>query len=570
MPEGGIAEVKARLDIADVIRRYVDLRMAGGRLMGACPFHHETKPSFSVNPEEGFFYCFGCQASGDVIDFYGRLNGLEFKEALAQLADEAGVELKAGSGESPRESEKRRFRKRIFDMNSLAMRHFAENLRMAAGEIAREYLKDRGVSGEIARDFALGYSLDDWRGLERLLASKGFGRDEAAEAGLLVKKDPNKVYDRFRGRLMFPIIDLSGRVVAFGARTLTGDDPKYLNTSETDVYTKGDHLYGLSQARKHMTRSRTGVLTEGYTDVLSLHQFGFGNACGVLGTSLTANQVKRLAGFCNRVELVFDGDDAGRKAALRSAEMIVTRGLDCKVVLMPEGEDVDSLLQARGAEAFEKLLDEAPEGMDFCLRTVRDTFSPKEVMDWAGKFLRDLAREDMAAFFIPRIAAGLGLSERELRANLKPGRNVVRRERGAGSEDQKHEGPDCYRLGFFIRNPDYVGKAADKGLWRILQHEWARSLWDKIVETGVNQDTLPHLTEPEKRFWIQSRLVDGETPEKQEEIWRGIQEELETVKRREKLKSIREALQKAQDENDEAEIMRLLKERKEISGRLDE
>lgn len=570
MPKGGIAEVKARLNIADVVGRYVNLKPAGGRLMGPCPFHSETKPSFSVNSEEGFYYCFGCQASGDVIDFFSRLNGLEFKEALAQLADEAGVELSAGKEESPGETVKRRFKKRIFDMNSLALRHFAENLRRPAGEIAREYLKNRGVSGEIARDFALGYSLDDWHGLERLLTSRGFDLDEGVRAGVLSSNERGNVYDRFRGRLMFPIIDLSGRTVAFGARTLTGDDPKYLNTSETEVYTKGDHLYGLNQARKHMTRSRTGLLTEGYTDVLSLHQFGFGNSCGVLGTSLTENQVKRLAGFCSRVDLVFDGDDAGRKAAIRSAEMVIARGLDCKVVLMPEGEDVDSLLQAGGAEAFEKFRHDAPEGMDFCVRTVRETFSPKEVMDWAAKFLRGLAREDLVAFFIPRIATGLGISERELRAGLKRGKSAARREKGIDNGPVRQEGPDCYRLGFFIRNPEYIGEAADKELWRILQNEWARSLWDKMVETGASEDTLPILTEPEKRFWIQSRLVDGETPEKTKKIWQGILEELEMANRRERLKTIREALRKAQEDGDEAEIMRLLKERKEISGRLDE
>lgn len=569
MAVGGIAEVKARLDIGEIVRRYVDLRMAGGRLMGPCPFHNETKPSFSVNPEEGFFYCFGCQASGDVIDFYSRINGLDFKDALAQLAEEAGVELKAAPGDSPREAESRRARKRVFDMNGLALRHFASNLRMAAGEAARGYLKERGVSGEIARDFALGYSLDDWHGLERALLSKGYSKDEAVLAGLLVKNERGSIYDRFRGRLMFPITDLSGRVVAFGARTLTGDDPKYLNTSETEVYVKGDHLYGLSQARKHMTKSRTGILTEGYTDVLSLHQFGFGNACGVLGTSLTANQVKRLGGFCRRMDLVFDGDEAGRKAALRSAEMIITSGLACRVVLLPDGEDVDSLLQSSGAGAFENLLDQAPEGLDFCMRTVRDTFSPKEVMDWAAKFLRDLAREDMAAFFIPRIAAGLGLSERELRAGPRPASAPTMRTRSAQGGTVRLEGPDCFRLGFFIRNHEYVGKAADRDLCGILEHDWARSLWNKLAQAG---DSKPpqDLTEPEKRFWIECRLAERESPEKQDEIWTGILEELQMAEKRERLRMIRDALRKAQDEHDEVEITRLLRERKEISGRPDE
>jgi DNA primase len=556
---GGITEVKARSDLADVVRRYVDLRMAGGRLMGVCPFHHESKPSFSVNPAEGFFYCFGCQASGDVIDFYSRINGLEFKEALAQLADEAGVELKAAAKKDPAAAEKHKRRKDIFAMNGLADEHFRRCLRHEAGKTAREYLKGRGVSGEIARDFALGYSLDDWHGLEKVLAAKGFSREAAVEAGLLSMNESGKIYDRFRGRLMFPIQDLTGKVVAFGARTLTGDDPKYLNTSETPVYTKGEHLYGLAQARRHMARSREGMLTEGYTDVISLHQFGFSNACGVLGTSLTAKQVDRLAGFCRRVDLVFDGDDAGRKAALRSAEMILTRGLSCRVVLLPEGEDVDSILHGKGAEAFARMAENAPEGLEFCLKTVRDEFAPKEVMDWAGKFLKDLAREDMAAYFIPKLASGLGLLEAELRRGLRPGARAAQSGSSQAPAGGTAAGPDAFRLGFFIKNPEYIGKAADKDIRSILKSEWAKALWDKLADPDED-DVVSTLNESEKRFWIQCRLEERSEPEEQEKTWNDILDELQVAGAGRRRKSIREALMRAQAARDEAEIQRLNQE----------
>jgi DNA primase len=245
--------------------------------------------------------------------------------------------------------------------------------------------------------------------------------------------------------------------------------------------------------------------------------------------------------------------------------MILTRGLACKVIILPEGEDVDSLLQAKGAGAFENLVDEAPEGLDYCLRTVRDTFAPKEVMDWATKFLRDLAREDMAAFFIPRIAAGLGLSERELRSGPRPATPPGRRASAEQQGPSRDECPDCYRLGFFIRNHGFIGECAGRDVCRILEHDWAKLLWNKLKDAG--ESGPPHdLTEPEKRFWIECRLAECESPEKQQEIWQGILEELEQAGSKDRKQEILQALRKAQDEKNEVEIERLnLEWAKEIS-----
>ncbi|MGE4553871.1 MAG: DNA primase, partial [Desulfovibrionaceae bacterium] len=511
--------IKARLNIADVVRRYVDLRPVSGRWMGACPFHQETKPSFSVNDAEGFFYCFGCQASGDVIDFYMRINGLEFRDALEQLAAEAGVDL-GDSRPDPQADARRQAKKRMLEMHDLAREHFIRNLHHAAGQPARDYLQRRGMAPDMVREFSLGYSLDDWHGLDKFLQSKGFSPDEATEAGLLSRNEKGSMYDRFRGRLIFPIQDLSGRVIAFGGRILMDGEPKYLNSSDTPIYKKGDHLYGLNLARPAMNRSRRAILTEGYVDVMSLHQFGYRDACGVLGTALTRDQVRRLTGLCSRVDLIFDGDNAGRKAALKSAEMILSIGAACRVVMLPQGEDVDSLLQTQGSAALDPLLDAAQEGLAFCTRTMSEQAAPREIIAWAQRFLSELESPQLRAYYLPRVAAGLGLYEAELRgdpairrgprnpapaASAGPGDPMDAPRRSGPADAGKPDEKDAYFLCFAMQYPEYVPALAKLGLGEVLSAPFSEQLWAKLLDhqgEGMPEGLAPQ----EKAFWARSRL----------------------------------------------------------------
>jgi DNA primase len=517
MDRSAVEAVKARISIADIVRRYVDLKPVSGRWMGACPFHQETKPSMSVNDDEGFFYCFGCQASGDVIDFYSRINGLEFRESLEQLAAEAGIEL-GNVPHDPHAAERKARANLYLDMHDEANSWFQRNLSMATGDVARRYLANRGMTPDVMGKFGLGYSPDDWHGLANFLKSKERTPEQGVEAGLLSKNEKGNIYDRFRGRLIFPIQNLSGRVIAFGGRIITDGEPKYLNSSDTPIYKKGDHLYGLNLARSTMTRSKRALLTEGYMDVISLHQFGYTDACGVLGTALTPEQVKRLAGFCSRVDLVFDGDGAGRKAALKSSRMILLEGVACKVVLMPDGEDVDSLLQTKGAEGFEACMAQAPDGLDFCLTTLRNEFAPREIMAWAKGFLTDLADASLRAFYLPRLTAGLGLSETDFRrdAGVPVASRATapqRRQESPSRQTQRgHVAPavgkedkdDRYFLKFPIQYPDYVPALAQKGFGNILGTQWAAALWEKLVNAQHGQ-ILSQLNENEKGFYIRCR-----------------------------------------------------------------
>ncbi len=569
-----IQAIKQRLNIVDVVRRYVALRPGGGRQMGFCPFHQEKTASFSVNETEGFFYCFGCGVGGDVIDFYQRINGLEFKDALEQLASEAGVDI-GDFRPDPEYDARQRLKKSCLEMHTAAQEYYRSNLNLAAGDASRAYLRRRGMNDGIVSAFGLGASSDDWQGLANFLKGRGFESDEAVRAGLLSQKEGGgRAYDRFRGRLIFPIQNLSGQVIAFGGRVLTDGEPKYLNSSDTPIYKKGEHLYGLFQARQAMTRSKRAILTEGYMDVLSLHQFGYVDACGVLGTALTQDQVKRVAGFCSRMVLVFDGDGAGRKAALRSAEMILQYGVSCSVVRLPDGEDVDSLLQTRGKEGFDVCLDDAVDGLDYCFSVVRDGFAPREIVAWANGFLAHLADNSLRPFYIPRLAQGLGLAEADLRrfgagqGRLDAGTTNRAPSGQARGRDKRRDAPrapavgseerdDRYFLRLPIQYPEYVPELAKRGFEALLTTDFGRELWRKLAQAGVD-DVLPDLSQEEKSFWADTRSKDKPEGDDLTQEWLHVCRRIENAGVRRSREDLMDQIRAATSRGDAEEVKRLM------------
>jgi DNA primase len=558
--QGLIAQIKARLRIEDVIGRHVELRPAGTRLVAPCPFHQETKPSFSVNPEGGFYYCFGCQASGDVIEFYRAINGLEFGEAVEALAREAGLETRRRPAYQPAGALSKG---QCLEMHAVAATFFRQTLARPAGQAARDYIARRGLAPEIVERFCLGWAPAGWNELRDHLRRGGFPEQMAEKAGLVSKSAKGSYYDRFRERLIFPIMNLSGQTVAFGGRSLTdGDGPKYLNSSETPIYIKGEHLYGLYQARRAMSHTRSVLLTEGYVDVLSLHQFGFENSCGVLGTALTREQVHRLSGLVGRVDLVFDGDNAGRKAALRSAEMILTQGLKCRVLLMPEGEDVDSVLQKFGRERLEELVSRAVDGLDYCMRQVSETRSPKEVLQWAMGFVRQLGDHDLQSFYLPKLPAGLGLSEAEWRQVLPdPGGKAEAAGQGARPAARREACKPAPRarglLAFAVRLPAYHGPLHELGMGAALATERGRIFWGKIY--GANpHEVLSTLDQGEKQFYVQCQMRPDVAADDGRGEWDEIREFLQQTGRRRELDSLNAGLRKARQNGDFQEELRLL------------
>ena len=516
-------EIKARLNILDVVKRYVELRRAGNRWVAPCPFHQETKPSFSVNEEEGFFYCFGCQAAGDIFDFYGRINGLEFKEALEHLAEEAGV-LIEDTRPDPRAAAERDFRKTALRMYELAKNHFRRNLVTEAGAACRDYLDRRKLDPAIIESFELGWSLPQWQGLADALRRGGFSPAQGIEAGLLAANERGSGYDRFRGRLIFPIKNLSGQVIAFGGRIIGDEDAaKYINSTDSPLYKKGDNLYGLHQARRGISARQSVILTEGYMDVLTLHQFGYTNACGVLGTALTPEQVRRLAGFCSQFELIFDGDAPGRKAALRACEMVLARGLACKVVTLPEKEDIDSLLQEKGPEAFEELRRFAPDGLDFCIRAL-SALAPKEALDWVKAFLGAVEQPELLTRYISRLTHGLDLDEREVRAGLRGQAGAAGGGISRGGPEPVHvvkkDALDREIMKFLVRYPHHLPVLRDAGALLVFTESWAASLWEKVDSCAPDFDpdtVLRRLDDKEKEFWGRFRVMQAPPADHQQE-----------------------------------------------------
>ena len=543
-----IQEIKRRLNMADLVRRYVELRRVGPRWVAPCPFHQETKPSFSVNEEEGFFYCFGCQAAGDLFDFYGRINGLNFRETLEQLAEETGVQLDAAPTRDDRKHDEAVSRRRqILRMHEVAVQHFAQNLTRPQGQECREYIERRGLSPAVIERFALGWSLRDWQALTSALRRAGFTDALGVEAALLGASNKgtpgdsgqSRVYDRFRGRLMFPIRALGGQTVAFGGRIIgSEDEAKYINSSDSPIYKKGEHLYGLAQARRSISQNNAAMLTEGYMDVVTLHQFGYEHAVGVLGTALTPEQIKRLSGFTANIELLFDGDRAGRKAALRACDMLLPRGLSCKVVLFPEGEDIDSLLRTKGKDAFEALRAAAPDGMAFCVQTLRG-MAPRDAVEWAKNFLQQLTLPELMSRYASQLATGLGLTETELRGHFAE-RNRSRNEPlqnrtgTAGHDDTAvHADRNAMRdrqiMTFAVRYPHALESLRAAGAQRALSGQWAKNLWDKL-ESRNPEEVVHELDEKEKRFWIRCRTESAPLNNEEGEL-AGLRQMLEAGRR---------------------------------------
>ena len=517
-----IRAIKERLKLVDIARRYVELKRNGPRWMAPCPFHQETKPSFFINEETGLFYCFGCQASGDLFDFYGRINGLDFRECLEQLAMEAGIGLDmpqdgSPAGDGAAQQRRRSERQQTLRMYELAAAHYAHNLAGPEGSACRAYMERRGVDKEQTERFGLGYALPEWRDLADALRRSGCDESIAVKAGLLGKSDKDgysRTYDRFRGRLIFPIRNLSNQVIAFGGRIIGNEDEaKYINSADSAIYKKGDQLYALPQARRHIAVKGTALLTEGYMDVLTLHQFGYEHAVGVLGTALTPEQVKRLSGFTSQVALLFDGDAAGRKAAQRACGLLLPRGLACRVVLLPHGQDIDELLRGQGPEAFEKLLAAAPDGLRFCLDTVKRHMAPREAVAWARDFLKELVElPELYYQFASSLAHALNLSEVELKGGVvarqkKPvtlGRRAPTPDGGASNL-----GFERQILRFMARYPHRCQDLQEAGADVFLRTSGGRKLWEKIFMHPA--DEIPyHLDEQEKAFWMRCRT--GEAP----------------------------------------------------------
>ena len=369
IPESFIQELLSRIDIVEVINKVSPLKRTGKNFMCCCPFHKEKTPSFSVSQQKQFFKCFGCGASGNVIGFLMRYEGLSYPEAIRKLAESIGMTVP----ETPRDRETRTRVRSLTDMMKAASDYYSASLKTNTRTI--EYLKQRGITGETAARFALGYSPDAWQPLKDVFGDQYASKDLEEEGGCgLVIHNGDKRYDRFRGRLMFPIRNPRGQVIAFGARTLNGDEhPKYLNSPETALYHKSREIYGLYEASASIREKDRAIVCEGYMDVIQLSQAGFTEACAALGTAVTAEHVQKLLRAVDTVYFSFDGDSAGQHAlrrALEAALPVVEDDQEIRFVVLPPEHDPDSLIKEKGAQAFEDELQKSLTLTQYFVRTV--------------------------------------------------------------------------------------------------------------------------------------------------------------------------------------------------------
>ena len=416
IPDSFIQELLNRVDIVDLIDGYVRLKKAGANFVACCPFHNEKTPSFSVSPGKQFYHCFGCGAHGTAIGFLMEYSGLSFVDAVKELAARVGMSVPEDGIRRPHGGTSR---VSLSEIMARAARYYYEQLKRSDKAIA--YLKKRGLSGEIAQKFGIGYAPEEWQNLGAVF--EDYTQTELQTVGLVIKNDQGRFYDRFRDRVMFPIISQTGEVIAFGGRVIGEGEPKYLNSPETPLFEKGQEVFGLPQARTALREKNTVIVVEGYMDVVALAQHGIGNVVATLGTATTARHVRKLLRQVDRIVFCFDGDAAGRKAAWRALENTLEALPEQKSVgfaFLPEPEDPDSFVRNQGVTAFERLVAEALPLSEFLMRELAarcDMTSAegraKLVAD-AKPLLNRLQTPFLRLQLIKRLAEASGFSQAEV------------------------------------------------------------------------------------------------------------------------------------------------------------
>lgn len=471
IPEDIINEIKYRNDIETAVSQYVNLKRRGKNLVGLCPFHSEKTPSFTVYPENGSFYCFGCGVGGDVFTFTGLIENLDYMESIKLLAERSGISLPQDGYDDSMQ----RLKKKIYDINRDTARFFHSFLMSPGGKWALDYLTGRGLTVKTIKHFGLGAAPDSWDALIHHLKEKGYTESDMLAANVIGKSERGGFYDRFRKRVMFPIINIRGNIVAFSGRAMPGDDKqggKYVNTSDTPVYKKSENLFGINFAKS--VCSERVILVEGNMDVISLHQAGFENTVAPLGTAFTTEQANLLSRYTKEIVLMLDADAAGQKAVRRASGLLENTGLSVRVVVVPDGKDPDEYIKKNGKERFAALLEGAVSDMEYKLLTAAKDIDLNSE-DGRLKYLA-AAAEIIAAtddimtrdIYIGRLSEKYGVSRTALNARIDELRKRNSRQK------QKKEISDIIRPKFTKddinpeRRKSVKGTAAEETLIAVL------------------------------------------------------------------------------------------------------
>jgi DNA primase len=579
-----VDQVRTAADIVKVVGDYVKLRKAGSNYMGLCPFHQEKTPSFAVHPVKQIFHCFGCGVGGDVFKFVMQIENLSFPEALRRLAEKVGVRLEETAGDETYDASTK-LRAALLKLHEVAGKFFAAQLGgTAEGRLARAYLADRGVTDEVIGRFRLGYAPGDGQGLTRHLSGAGFEAAALDKSGLiLLDAERQRPYDRFRRRIIFPIANESGKVVAFAGRALGDEQPKYLNSPETPIYTKSRLLYHLDRAGPAIRKLDYAILVEGYMDCIAVAASGIEQVVASCGTSLTEGQIRLLGRYSRRVVVNYDPDSAGMAATERSLALLLEGGFEAKVLALPGGLDPDAFIRKQGAAAYRDLLAGAPAYLDYLTEraaATHDLRTPEgkvaaanAVMPFLVKVPNPLLRAELAG----RLAERLRLDERLLRGELQraagAGRVEVRVSEEVAGAQANHAVKQLLRL--CLESPEIaeailpalletgaaqglVGEGIFTRLWE------AHQRGEKLDVTG----TEVNLSEAERKLVFDALFWPGDSPNL--EVARGALRSLQSDKLERELHGVQVEIERALRDGDPAQVTRLnitkLKLRKELGA----
>ena len=509
-----LSELRSRVDIEELVGRYTEIRHRGSRTpVALCPFHTEKTPSFVIYRENQSYYCFGCGAGGDAITFVRNIEHLDYVEAVRYLCERVGMNMPL----DPVDDEVNRLRRRCFEANREAARFFYARLLSEEGKPARDYLQKRRLTNETVKHFGLGFAPDRWDSLLKHLKAKGFREEELVSFDLARRTSRGGVIDAFRNRLMFPIIDLRGNVVAFGGRVLDDSKPKYLNTSDTVVYKKSRGVYALNFAKNNNNGKL--ILCEGYMDVIAMHQAGFTNAVAGLGTAFTAEQVSLLSRYCTELTLCFDSDEAGVKATNRALKLLENAPMKLRVMHLDGGKDPDEIIKTQGKEQMDRIINAALNDTEFALERIRREYDlttedgKLSYMNGAVEVLADVNNEIERDLYTSRLAQETGVEKHSLEAQVAK----ARRARGRRQKNREFETAlDMVRDGGAVKSPNpqkrqypRACRAEEIILASLLKHpDYLNRLRDRLSEDVF-------VTDFNKRFFrdISARIREGRSLE---------------------------------------------------------
>lgn len=578
LSEDKISEIKDGCSIVEVISDYISLKKSGVNYKGLCPFHAEKTPSFIVNEEKKIFHCFGCGAGGNVFNFLMKFEHLSFPDAVKEAARRAGISLPLRMVEFKSE-EKAEGNAELLKINQSASDYFREILCTSKeGERGRKYLVKRGIDKGIAEEFKLGFAPNRWDGLLTFLSDKGILREDLQQLGLVISREDRKgFYDRFRNRLIFPIADFKGRVVGFGGRAIEAEEPKYMNSPDSPVYTKGYHVYGLHVSLPSIHKTDQAIIVEGYFDLLSMYQHGIKNVVATLGTALTPHQIKLLKRYTKNLIIIFDSDEAGEKAAMRSLPLFLDEGISPQMVLLPAGFDPDTFTQKDNGEAMRNKLREPLSLLDVFFGqvfTANDAYSIKgklkiieEVVPMVSR-IRDRTEREL---YIQRVSQRLGVKEEIIFQKMKREDRSERSEStGKALELSEARKVEKMMVRLMMYYPQLIPQIQKEAITDDLSTDSCRKLVAIIIdkfasEKGFDPTSLMNdVVEDELRGLLSECLFDEEPLENVAELLQSCMQKIRLHKMGKEIQRLNAMINKAQDEKDEGLLREFLLYKQEL------